>query len=117
MSKRVVVLAVLLALVMVILFQVVALAGPPSVPTDIPARSPDDLIGVFKKVMGYVTLGISILLVGIAVILGAWIAWSGINVRPQQRAEAVTGIFYLLLGAAVSFGASWWLGLAKGLLQ
>lgn len=116
MKKRAVVLAVLLALVMVILSQAVALADS-GVQSDIPAKSMDDFLGVVKNVVSKVMLFVSILLVAIAVILGAKIAWSGVIVRPQERSEAVAGIFYLLLGAAVSFGVYWWLGLAKGLVH
>ena len=109
MLKRVVAVALLLALVA----PAVALAQGGDV-KEPERRDPEELVNVVKNIVHYVTLFAGFALLAIAAWMGVQIAAGGPDIR--RRGELLSGIFYLVLGAMVCFGASFWLGIAKGLV-
>lgn len=103
--------AVAVALLLALLAPAAALAQGTD---EIRPRTMNDLVGVVKDIVRHVMLLAGFVLVALAAWQGVKIAKSG--VEPRERAEAVSGLAYLLFGAMVCFGAYFWLGVAKGLV-
>lgn len=113
MLKKAVAAAVLAALLLALLAPAAVLAQGADV-QEPERRNPEELVNVVKTIVHYVTLFAGFALLGIAAWMGVQIAMGGPNVH--RRGELLSGILYLVLGAMVCFGASFWLGIAKGLI-
>lgn len=114
--KKMVAAALVLALVGLLGASVALGQGnQPRSPDEIETKTLDDLETVVKNIVGKLMGFAGLVLFALAAWQGVKIAKSGIE--PRERAEALAGLAYLIIGAMVCFGVYFWLGLAKGLIQ